>query len=217
MSGAPKHWAQPRSSPNPGRRRRRSDARQCLCMSPRRPGSAAFPGATAATLGPEREEASRVGSSAADPDECLVAEALVRRSGARLSKRSCGPRQPDARVWAIASARRDREILSSARLILVISKRVSDLSADPPDACSRVPDQLTRPRRPSPAIAAERHSGRRPRPRCWYYSKPGVCVSLLLLERKHKRRVRPRRRIGRCWIHAKGAAPTGLVSCLQQR
>jgi hypothetical protein len=32
-----------------------------------------------------------------------VAEALVRRSGARLWKRSCGPRQPDARVWAIAS------------------------------------------------------------------------------------------------------------------
>ncbi len=28
------------------------------------------------------------------------------------------------RCWAIASARRDREIVSSARLILVISKRV---------------------------------------------------------------------------------------------
>jgi hypothetical protein len=46
--------------------------------------------------------------------------------------------------WAIASARRDREIVSSARLILVISKRVSDLSADPPDACSRAAGQLTR-------------------------------------------------------------------------
>ena len=33
---------------------------------------------------------------------------------------------------AIASTRRDRDIVSSARLILVISKRVSDLSADPP-------------------------------------------------------------------------------------
>ena len=49
-----------------------------------------------------------------------------------------------ARIWAIASARRDREIVSSARLILVISKRVSDLSADPPDACSRAAGQLTR-------------------------------------------------------------------------
>jgi len=46
------------------------------------------------------------------------------------------------RIWAIASARRDREIVSSARLILVISKRVSDLSADPPDACSRAAGQL---------------------------------------------------------------------------
>jgi hypothetical protein len=69
---------------------------------------------------------------------------LVRRSGARLWKRSCGPRQPDARVWAIASARRDRELVSSVRLILVISNRVSDLSADPPDACSRAAGQLTR-------------------------------------------------------------------------
>jgi hypothetical protein len=64
---------EPPVSPNPGRRRRRSEARQCLCRSPRSPDSTAFPGATAATLGPEREEASRVGSSAADPDECLVA------------------------------------------------------------------------------------------------------------------------------------------------
>jgi hypothetical protein len=38
----------------------------------------------------------------------------------------------DGSFWAIASARRDRDIVSSARLILVISKRVSDLSADPP-------------------------------------------------------------------------------------
>jgi hypothetical protein len=82
-----------------------------------------------------------------------------------------------ARIWAIASARRDREIVSSARLILVISKRVSDLSADPPDACSRAAGQLTRRAArllQSPlsgtvagghalaaGIAQERHSGRR--------------------------------------------------------
>ena len=38
---------------------------------------------------------------------------------------------------------RDREVVSSAGLILVISKRVSDLSADTPDACSRAAGQLT--------------------------------------------------------------------------
>src|ERR1017187_1454084 len=61
------------------------------------------------------------------------------------SRRERATRGPDsgARIWAIASARRDREIVSSARLILVISKRVSDLSADPPDACSRAAGQLT--------------------------------------------------------------------------
>jgi hypothetical protein len=78
----------PCSSPNPGRRRRRSEARQCLCRSPRSPDSTAFPGATAATLGPEREEASRVGSSAADPDECLVAEAMASRGSPRARNRS---------------------------------------------------------------------------------------------------------------------------------
>jgi hypothetical protein len=52
--------------------------------------------------------------------------------------------ESDASCWAVASARRDRDIVSSARLILVISKRVSDLSADPPDACSRAAGQLAR-------------------------------------------------------------------------
>jgi hypothetical protein len=59
-------------------------------------------------------------------------------------KRSSAGAIADACVWAIASARRDREIVSSALLILVISKRVTDLSADPPDACSRAAGQLTR-------------------------------------------------------------------------
>jgi hypothetical protein len=48
---------------------------------------------------------------------------------------------PSRRLRARAG---DREIVSSSRLILVISKRVGDLSADPPDACSRVAGQLTR-------------------------------------------------------------------------
>ena len=65
------------------------------------------------------------------------------RAGVR-SKAAVPSRGGHARIWAIASARRDREIVSSARLILVISKRVSDLSADPPDACSRAAGQLTR-------------------------------------------------------------------------
>ncbi len=36
------------------------------------------------------------------------------------------------------------ETARSARLILIISKRVKDLAADPPDACSRAAGQLTR-------------------------------------------------------------------------
>ena len=64
---------------------------------------------------------------------------------ARRRKRSSRCGGADARDWAIASARWDREIVSSARLILVISKRVSDLSADPPDARSRAAGHLTRP------------------------------------------------------------------------
>jgi hypothetical protein len=59
-----------------------------LCRSPRSPDSTAFPGATAATLGPEREEASRAGSSAADPDECLVAIALASFQALGSGKRS---------------------------------------------------------------------------------------------------------------------------------
>jgi hypothetical protein len=56
-------------------------------------------------------------------DERVVANAITRRAPARDRKRSCGPALADARDWATASARRDREIVSSARLILVISKR----------------------------------------------------------------------------------------------
>jgi hypothetical protein len=81
--------------------------------------------------------AHRTGAIAASPTRS-------RDARRREDESDPGPRQPDARYWAIASARRDREIVSSARLILVISKRVSDLSADPPDACSRAAGQLTR-------------------------------------------------------------------------
>jgi hypothetical protein len=66
------------------------------------------------------------------------------RTSARRRIRSSGARVRDDCLWAISAARRDREIVSSARLILVISKRVRDLSADPRDACSRAADQLTR-------------------------------------------------------------------------
>src|ERR1035438_9064798 len=74
---------------------------------------------------------------------------MQKRHRARLNRECISPgvrggRFWDARKWAIASARRDRDIVSAARLILVISKRVSDLSADPPDACSRAAGQLTR-------------------------------------------------------------------------
>jgi hypothetical protein len=86
------------------------------------------------TLGEDRD----------DRGDCYVALAIVRSRAVRETKHSCGAAHTDARYWAIASARRDREIVSSARLILVISKRVSDLSADPPDACSRAAGQLTR-------------------------------------------------------------------------
>ena len=106
-------------------------------------------------------------------------------TGARSDRRLCDrPSAPSARTRAVARARTSgRSDLGDceraqgprhrwlARLILVISKRVSDLSADPPDACSRVAGQLNASRRPSPAIAAERHRGRRPRPRCWYCSR----------------------------------------------
>ncbi len=68
----------------------------------------------------------------------------VESPGGRCSGGAVVPRPRDDCFWAIASARRDREIVSSARLILVISKRVSDLSADLPDACSRAAGQLTR-------------------------------------------------------------------------
>jgi hypothetical protein len=169
-----------RKSPNPGQRRRRSEARQCLCRSPRRPGSTAFPGATAATLGTGREDASRVGSSAPDPDECLVAQAIARACRGDASKRSRGSagshdRSPSIAIvpiWRIGRSKLgdfDRahrpEIVSSAKLILVISTRVSDLSADPPDACSRAAGQLNASRRPSPARARPSTKRRLGRPR----------------------------------------------------
>ena len=93
---------------------------------------------------PGRLHSSGTSAVEPDPDASFVAGALAGSAPARTRMRSCGRHGPDARYWAIASARRDREIVSSARLILVISKRVSDLSADPPDACSRAAGQLTR-------------------------------------------------------------------------
>ena len=39
-----------------------------------------------------------------DPDECFVANAIARREAAGGQKRSCGPRQPDARDCATARA-----------------------------------------------------------------------------------------------------------------
>src|ERR1017187_8287596 len=110
------------------------------------------------------------------------------------SRRERATRGPDsgARIWAIASARRDREIVSSARLVLVISKRVSDLSADPPDACSRAAGQLTRrdarllqsPRSGTVAgghaLAAGIAQMRQPgaRSRLWRISGPGSLVAV---------------------------------------
>ena len=79
-----------------------------------------------------------------------------------VTERSCR-----RRAWllllAIASARSDRETVSSARLIMVISKRVIDLSADPPDARSRAAGQLTRrdarlPQSPQSGTVADGHT-----------------------------------------------------------
>jgi hypothetical protein len=99
----------------------------------------------------------------------------VRPTGRVRSRQSVRPGQSalGACSWAIASARRDRDIVSSARLILVISKRVSDL----PGSARRLlasRGSANALRRPSPAIAAERHRGRRTRPSCWYCSGAGT-------------------------------------------
>jgi hypothetical protein len=91
----------------------------------------------------------------------------------------------DSCFWAIASARRDREIVSSARLILVISKRVSDLCGSARRLlASRGPANASR--RPSPAIAAERQFGpRRDQDRTRAYPE-SACPDLgqLLLARR---------------------------------
>jgi hypothetical protein len=79
-----------------------------------------------------------------DPSEPLAMKAQAGRARRAPPETRSALTPAGARIWAIASARRDREIVSSARLILVISKRVSDLSADPSDACSRAAGQLTR-------------------------------------------------------------------------
>src|ERR1019366_6569820 len=103
---------------------------------------------------------------------------------------TAAPVQPGcARNWGtIASARRDREIVSPARLFLVISKRVSDLSADPPDACSRAAGQLTRrgarllqsPRSGTVAgghaLAAGIAQEQKPRARSCIWAKPSVRI-----------------------------------------
>jgi hypothetical protein len=94
----------------------------------------------------------------------------------------------DARDWASASARRDREIVSSARRSWssasgsVISLRIC------PDACSRAAGQLTR-RDARLLLAAERHSHRRTRltavtaqdglrgAGCWFLSERAIHLS----------------------------------------
>ncbi len=70
-------------------------------------------------------------------------EDRVALMSAFVAKHLSGRGACDDSCWAIASARRDRAIVSSGGLVLVISTRVTDLSADPRGACSRAAGQLT--------------------------------------------------------------------------
>jgi hypothetical protein len=63
-----------------------------------------------------------------DRGDRVVAKAIVRRAPAGREKRSCGPRQRDARVWANAEASSDRRPARSGRMLSGKALAVSDPS-----------------------------------------------------------------------------------------
>jgi hypothetical protein len=63
------------------------------------------------------------GAIGPDLDDRVVANAIAGRDAAGGQKRSCGPRQPDARDWANAGAGKVRPTVSWPTADLTISER----------------------------------------------------------------------------------------------
>ena len=98
----------------------------------------------------------------------LVANAIARREAAGGRKRSCGPRQPDARDWAIAQAtnysarpRSGRPLIGEAIVREGCAGRGGDLSAGGAgfDACFHAIGQARARRRPARECICRTRSG----------------------------------------------------------